>query len=1021
MKRNLSFVLVLAMVVVMFGGICAYAASYTPGTVIDFDTVSVSGLESGVSIINDGAYDNVINWNTRAKNFILDFSSGSSSDVLCKGSHILSFDARLAENNVLYMYYCDYNPNTNSFETQRAYTALRKNNFMASSDNGAKWSSVVGAAYTNDVWAHYDIIFHFDDSYADIYIDGEYKSEMALDSNADYVMNGFNKIFFVGSNDPSTAAMNLSMDNVVYRPFSNTASVNFKLNDKAFDVYFSEIQGSVTAADFTLAKTPVGGTAAENVGFEYNKLTPTKGRVIPESLENGYTYTITYKGGTTALNNNIPETSDTKIIKQTVIDNEHNFEDGVTGSFGTATADKVLIEDEQYRGKVLKINGNIDWYYKLSKGLDGGKYIFSYDTKNSGSWGKMRLRFYSDQQYKWYNAFAIEGKGMGSNFSDKLVAFGDSVIGTDEWHRIDIVLDIDNAKATAYLDGSEKGTFLLTTPSDGSGAYDGSFWGSMMSYNGTNGTEYFDNIRTRNISDKYGVSVSADGNLVYVDFNETTTGLTKDNFAVTKSANSLSQNAENVGFELVYQNGTRAVLRLNESVAAGTKYTVKLNDVNSFLGNSPKKTEISYINVNETVSSINDDMSSYTTENVWTDSRWSTSAEGKNNNAASSVTAADGTVTLVGDDTNEKLLKYDLSSLNLSEGIVEIETVLNVTHSSSETGSKALAYYRIADGNGTEFNLGEVHINGFMAAASESADSKSVYTNKDTAFAFGTDTKIRTVINMGTKQISTYCGDKTLVSAKYPLNVSGSNYANSIETIPTLSFITRPGYGVNLNIKNIKVTKTVKPSVTGDIMFRDVTGAVNGVTNVSSATNAMIIEFSNGLLNNELGGTAVVRDSSSNVVQSIGEYNADEKTYTLTFDKLLGAEKNYTVELSGITDSDGAVYTSVDGGFKTGAAVKLVSNEDIIRTSNGADVTVKGVNTGEDAESYYVIYTGYKGNRLVTMDYAIWNLDSDFTDYIKIFSFMDAELKDCDKINSYVWKSFEKITPVTNSVTKDNL
>ena len=55
------------------------------------------------------------------------------------------------------------------------------------------------------------------------------------------------------------------------------------------------------------------------------------------------------------------------------------------------------------------------------------------------------------------------------------------------------------------------------------------------------------------------------------------------------------------------------------------------------------------------------------------------------------------------------------------------------------------------------------------------------------------------------------------------------------------------------------------------------------------------------------------------------------------------------------------------------------------------------------------------------MDYAIWNLDSDFTDYIKIFSFTDAELKDCDKINSYVWKSFEKITPVTNSVTKDNL
>ena len=60
----------------------------------------------------------------------------------------------------------------------------------------------------------------------------------------------------------------------------------------------------------------------------------------------------------------------------------------------------------------------------------------------------------------------------------------------------------------------------------------------------------------------------------------------------------------------------------------------------------------------------------------------------------------------------------------------------------------------------------------------------------------------------------------------------------------------------------------------------------------------------------------MVRDSSSNVVQSIGEYNADEKTYTLTFDKLLGAEKDYTVELSGITDSDGAVYFTCRGGTR---------------------------------------------------------------------------------------------------------
>lgn len=1020
MKRKLSFVLMLAMLMTLFAGIQVRAVSYTTGTVIDFDTLSVSSLEDGTSVIEDDVYGKVINWNTRAKNFILDFSSGTTADELTAGVHVLSFDAKVAENNILYMYFDDYN-DTKTATERISYAALRNKSFQSSADGGSKWTSVVSGAYEYDEWVRYDIVFYYEDCYADVYVDGQNMAELSLELNPDNTVNGFNKVLFVGSNSPTDAAMDLSLDNVSYRPLTDTASVDIKAKDGGFDVVFSETAGEVTSEDFTVTRTAIGGSTSENVTFEYAQVTASKGVITPSSLENGYTYTITYKGGESALGSTIALTSVDITIKQIIIDAVHDFENGVTGSYGTATAETVSFEDEEYRGKVFKINGNIDWYWKLSEGLDGGKYIYSYDLKNNGAWGKMRLRFYADSSYKWFNAFAIEGKGMGSNFKDKLVAMTDSVIPQSEWHRVDLVLDIDSRMATAYLDGEEKGSFLLTseaTVDTNGNSFTDAFWGSMMSFNNTNGYAYLDNIRTRSIADKYGVSMSVDGDMVYIDFDETTTGLTADNFTVTKSANALSTDVENVNFELVYQNGTRAVLKLSDNVAAGTRYTVKLNNVTSFLGNAPEKAELSYVNMPDVVTTHNDDMTGYTkdetTDTMWTDSHWTTSGNATQN-AKDYTTAANGVVTLTSGTDAGKLLRYNFKDIALDEGIIEIEATVNVTFDSSLSGSTQLVFYNLQDSDGT-YKIGEFHANGFMANASSSATSRVNAALKDTAYKYEQDNIIKSVIDLSTGIIQTSVNDGEPIVTSYMYGESAATYASDLTDVSIISFTTLKDTGAVVNIKNIKVTKTVTPSVIGNVSFTDVMGNESGVTNVSSATNKMSVEFPNGLYNDEINGTVTVSDGSSNLTGT-GVYDAEEGVYTVTFDKLLGADRAYTVTLSDIKDANGATYNMLTGSFTTGESIKSVSNEDVAKTSDGIAVTVKGVNTGEDA-SYYVIYAGYKGNKLVTMDYEVWELTEDFTEYTKTFSFTDAEIAECDRINSYIWKSFGEIKPVTKSVTK---
>lgn len=1014
MKRKISLLIAVSMVVAMLTGIQVSAAAYTRGTVLDFDVNTVTSFEDGTSLVDDAEYGKVFNWNTRAKNLILDFSSGNTVTDLTTGAHILSFDAKVAENNILFMYFDDYNPDTQEWK-RISYTALRNKNFQASADGGSKWTSVVTSAYENDKWVHYDMVFYFEDCYADIYVDGVFGGELSLELNEANTVNGFNKILFVGSNSPTDAAMNLSMDNICYRSYTKTADIEIKPGDGQFAVTFTETMDSVNGDDFTVSRTSLEDGTSQNISFTYESNGFTKGFVIPEKYEPGYTYTVSYKGGKTAIGSTVAAKSVDITLKQSIIDDLRDFEDLTTGIYGTASADNVSVLKEEYRGNVFKVNGNIDWYYRLDQELDGGRYIYSFDVKNAGVWGKMRLRFYSNDSWKWFNTFAIEEKGMGSNFKDKLSVMADSVIPINEWHRVDLLLDMDNDSVTAYLDGVEKGSFMLTTESDGT-PYDGVFRGSMMSFNNTNGDAYFDNIRTRNIVDKYGVSMTVDEDLVYIDFDETTVNLKEDNFVVTKAESVLSANVQNVDFALVYQNGSRAVLKLSEKIAPATQYTVKLLNVESFLENVPEKTELSYISAPDVVTSYTDNMSAYATDTMWSDTHWTTSGNATQN-ATEYTTAADGVVTLTSGTDAGKLLRYNFKDIALDEGVIEIETTVNVSYTTAPTDKK-LVYLNFQDSDAT-YKIGEFQTDGFMAAASTESDTRAVTTGKDAAYKYGQDNVIKTVIDLSKKTIAVSINDGAPIVSNYVCGDTATTYAKDLTDVSIISFNALENTGATVLIKNIKATKTVKSSIIGNVSFVDVRGNESSATDVSSTTNRMKVEFSNGLLEDKLNGTIEVSDGKS-IVPVVAEKCVYDKTtgiYTMSFDRLLGAAKDYTVKISGVKDAKGITYKELNGSFTTGESVTEISNEDAVKTASGIDVKVKGVNTGSDA-TYYVIYAGFKGNRLIAMDYAVWELTEEFTDYTKTFSFEDSKIAECDKINSFIWRSFAEIKPVTNSITK---
>lgn len=712
----------------------------------------------------------------------------------------------------------------------------------------------------------------------------------------------------------------------------------------------------------------------------------------------------------------------------------------------------VHLQEDGYYGNVLNwdtraVTVDIDFTDVDTETLITGKHILSFDVKQAEDKDKIAFYFldYDTTSQKFKQKLAFEQRlgnfvfspNNGTNYVS--VSGGEWVVG--EWNRYDMVFDYTNETATLFKNGQECGTISLAADAVNTDAPASS---TGLEINGFNkmrvsGTTHdaggdvdtcFDNLCYRPYSDEtYQATISGSGDELVIKFDETTANLTTDNFTVIKKASPLSAEEAVTDFTIAESCGAYTVIKLNEEMTAGERYFVTLNNVQSLFENSPAATKLEYFYDETEVTGFEDDLSGYTTDNFWTATGpWKTTGS-ELQAAINYTTVSDGIVTLTGADDGQKLLRYDVSKLDLNEGIIEIEANMSVSHNcvlpDGESLSKTMAFFRFQDQRNESFTIGEFQLNGLMTPYAKKESSTTLKTIKDNALTFGTEAfnKVKVIFDMDTKLASVYLNNSSIIENVYPWR-NTTYLASDITSISIINFTTGSTHTLSdkvttvscnavVNIDSIKVTKTVYNTAVSDISFTDVYGKSSGADNVSSATNKIIVTYPSGMLNNEFNGTVVVNDGTENI-SGEGVYDSETGIYTFTADKLLGANKTYTLTLSDSVAANGSVYKTISGTFVTGNAIRDIEIASSQKTESGAEVILNAVNTGE-AQSCYVITAGYKNGALAKCYLESLSVGVELTEYTKTFAYNDSVFADCDYIKAFIWNDISQtLMPIEN-------
>jgi len=990
--KKISLVTAVAITTSMLPGFSADAATLTVGTREGFENNYVSD-NSKVSTETVENYGGVLKFEKGDGDLVFNFSENATN-----GSYVLSMDVNMASEakSSLLMF------TKTSTKGNAPFLALKDSGMVTTYLDTWIFSQIGQGTYTQGEWQRYDFLIDLDQTLpSELYLDGVYAGDFILTNRGDSTdIDQMGKIHFTLSDAQDGAYVLL--DNISFAPYTGTANMKAELTEEGkITVDFSETMPALSASDFTFTRTPKDGTGAENVALTLDYAAASKAVLTPADLSDGYTYTFSMPNKKTALNSTISERTFT--FKKLGFDNSDavqidkmwDFEDGVAPNSAT----EVISEGD--RGNVLRYNSDSDISFNLGQSLSSGKYVYSFDVKSDAA------------GHKYFRALGTGGNWVYFTKIDNLNRFGEAMndagfrtlggkeITLGQWSRMDSIMDMTSKTADVYFDGEYAGQLNLSEKGRSGSVYTLEEFGGLFASNnsGANGL-YLDNIRVRTLEEYYGAKLSADGNKLYIDFEENT-NCSAENFKVLKTSGLLASPAEEVSFDITYQNPTRVVLTLDENIAAGNRYTVKMNNISSIFGTKLEGDTLSLLvsqdEVDETI--VNDDMSGYTTDTILT-------AEGTpwagNTNAV--VTAENGAVTFTG---NNSRLWYEFDSA--TKGIITVE--MNVNINTDSTGEAI--HFNAGNADKKLFFMTQIVNKRIICPTSSSINSNVYQWNEKSGDVCGQDVNIKLEFDTVTKNMKVY-KNGTAFASGYPYgrdSVFGEGYDN-ISCIA----IDIAAENTTVKISDIKVSQKYTPALVGDVSFVDVMGNKNDSTNVSSTTNKIEISYPQGLYEDIFNG--VIEFTCDGVpVGYTGEYNKETKTYTMILDQLLGAGKTYQMKLSGTKNGDGTVYDAVEGTFTTGAAVFNLSNLDITKTSSGVSVAVDCVNTKGD-ESYYLIYAGYTGGALVHMDYVPLNLTKDSTEVEKVIPFEDASAATYDNISAFIWKSFENIVPVTKSVVK---
>lgn len=1001
MKRKsvISILTTAALLSSSFGAMSVNAVSYTTGVKQDFETAITTG-SSLITQTQDEYYGGVLNFtssaDSRGGTIWFELDSAVSS-----GKYVFGFDAKLPEvsEDAMFSLFTK-----SASDSQMTFLALRNGKFCTYDNNAWSFTQIGNASYAANEWNRYELMLDFDDKTAEVYKNGTSVGEIDLAAKE---TESISKFCFAYS-DFSQTGLNAQIDNVNFREMTASASMGASYTYKGkYEVNFSESIKDIDANDFTLTRVPTAGGAEETVLFDVDFISTDKVIITPASSESGYTYTLAYADNKTIFGNSILNRTFTKTIKKTVVNKSQNFENA-------SASGNTTIDEENYRGKFMSYTAAQDYTYKPDNiALSDGQYIFSYDVRmDTTSGGYFLVRTYNSTGWDNYQAVWDNDRRFGDFAHNKgwgCTGYGVSMANTN-WHRVDNIMDLDTKRSYVYVDGEYAGSSDLSVRIPTGDTFNG----AMISFSGTTGD--VDNVRIKSVDKNYNAQLSVKGDLIYIDFDETTY-LEDGDFDVKVSANPLAVTGDSVNASLVYNGGARAVLKLDEALTAGTTVAVTLNDVTSFLGTKlDDNVFTASVPVTETtVTVVDDDMSGYEDNAAlhgvgsWTNTY----------DADDSKTAPEGKAGyLYKDGTNGAITLSDSQTVysfdEVSGGTATIELdVSELVKSDALSADQALHRIMFVDQDGNNWELAVPYVknNGWIG------DNKISFGDAWSNLQDLTDNmNIKLVYNFSeNKGYFYYNGTLVRVAGGIICSSNNSLATSSITGIKGIAVRASGSQAMQLAIKKIKVTHTSTPSTIGDISFKDAMGNAVSLSDLKSTISEMNIVFPDGLKNDSADGIISINDGAFNAYSV--SYDKATKTAKVTFDEMLGAGKSYTVAVKGAKTAEGDSYINMESSFTTTGAVTEVS--DLSITRNGTDIKVGAnfVNTAADKD-YVMIYAAYNGYELVKMDFVKVNAVKNCTDTWTEHTFENADSSSYTKVTAFIWDSFAKMCPATRSVTK---
>ena len=455
--------------------------------------------------------------------------------------------------------------------------------------NGGKASAGIKQTLFDGVykpmeWNHYDFLVTFGAGVTptvEAYINGAYCGIADLSVNTEKVpINGISRLIFqMGCYGDGLKDNYALFDNFMISEYSDDISLETVLTDSN-EIRINLSQGipNLTKSDIAITREPISGGMCEEIDFEIELLSDKNILIKPKKSDSGYRYSVKFLKQTT-FGKDIP-ISYVNIYKSENVNISWDFESG--DKFDGLKNEHFFVSEEN-RGNVLDINGADTLRFKTPSEMINGRYIVSYDLKHDAGEKKLcYIRPAIDGAWGNYQVLdPVDGiKAIDNNNVQTFIGNNQMTFEEDTWYRVDNVFDLNTKTANVYVNGTFFGTSKLWNKySDKVGAIK-SFEGINIQWAG--GAGQIDNVRIKNVDGVYNADVKIDGDKIYIDFDETMPELSSANFAVSKSDDIFADGTAEE-FNLIYQNGTRVILRLLGEAEQGKYYFVELKDIQSFI------------------------------------------------------------------------------------------------------------------------------------------------------------------------------------------------------------------------------------------------------------------------------------------------------------------------------------------------------------------------------------------------------------------------------------------------------